>query len=56
MAFLMNLMENVHETHFVVNLDKSWTLGFNDDMSVKYAEVAFGGDSMTIVIRICGGC
>ena len=47
-------MENVDETHFVVNLDNSRTLGFRGDTTVKYAEVVSGGESMTMVIRISG--
>ena len=50
-----NLMENVDETHFIVNLDNGRTLGFRGDTTIKYAEVVSGGDSMTIVIRISGG-
>ena len=48
-------MENVDETHFVVNLDNGCTLGFRGDTTVKYAEVVSGGDLMTMVIRISGG-
>ena len=50
-----NLMENVDETYFVVNLDYSRTLGFRGDTTVKYAKVVFGGDSMTMIIRIFEG-
>ena len=50
-----NLMENVDETHFVVNLDNGRTLGFRGDTTVKYVEVVSGGESMTMVIRISGG-
>lgn len=50
-----NLMENLDETHFVVNLDNGRTLGFRGDTTVKYAEVVSGGDSMTMVVRISGG-
>ena len=53
--FDKNLIENVDETHFVVNLDNSRTLGFRGNTTVKYAEVVSGGDSMTMVIRISGG-
>ena len=48
-------MENIDETHFVVNMDNGRTLGFRGDTTVKYAEVVSGGDSMTMVIRISGG-
>ena len=47
-----NLMENVDEIHFVVNLDNGCTLGFRGDTTVKYAEVVSGKDLMTMVIRI----
>ena len=50
-----NLMENVDEIHFVVNLDNGRTLEFRGDTIVKYAEVVSRGDSMTMVIRIQGG-
>jgi hypothetical protein len=49
-----NVMENIDETHFVVNLDNEHTLGFQGDTSITYAEVVSGGDSMTMVVRIFG--
>ena len=54
-VFDENLMKNVDETHFVVNLDNDYTLGFRGDTTVKYTEVVSGGESMTMVIRISGG-
>ena len=50
-----NVMENLDETHFVVNLNNGRTLGFRGDTTVKYAEVVSGGESMTMVVRISGG-
>ena len=50
-----NLMDNIDETHFVINVDNGRTLGFRGDSTVRYAEVVFGGDSMTMVVRISGG-
>ena len=50
-----NLMENIDETHFVVNMDNGRTLGFWNDTSTKYVEVVSGGDSMTLVVQISGG-
>ena len=38
-----NLMENLDETHFVVNLNNGRTLGFWRDTVVKYAKVVSGG-------------
>ena len=54
-VFDEDLMENVDEIYFVVNLDNGRTLGFRDDTSVKYAKVVSRGDSMTMIIRILGG-
>ena len=54
-AFNENLMENIDETHFVVNMNNGRTLGFRGDTSSSYAEVVSGGESMTMVIRISGG-
>ena len=54
-TFDENLMENIDETHFVVNMNNGRTLGFRGDTTVSYAEVVSGGDSMTMVIRISGG-
>ncbi len=50
-----NLMENVDETHFVINMDNGRSLGFRGDSTVKYADVVAGGESMTLVVRISGG-
>ena len=38
-VFDENLMENINETHFVVNLDKGRTFGFRGDTTIKYAKV-----------------
>jgi hypothetical protein len=50
-----NLIENIDETHFVVNVDNGRTLGFRGDTTVKYVDVISGSDSMTMVVRISGG-
>jgi hypothetical protein len=50
-----NLIENKDETHFVINMDNSHTLGFQGDTTVKYVEMVSSGNSMTMVVRICGG-
>ena len=46
-VFNDNLIENVNETHFVVNLTNGRTLEFRDNINVKYAEVIFRGDFMS---------
>jgi hypothetical protein len=48
-------IENIDETHFVVNVDNGRTLGFRGDTTIKYADVVSSGDSMTMVVRISGG-
>jgi hypothetical protein len=53
-VFDENLMENLDETHFTVNMDNGRTLGFRGDTVFKYADVVAGGDAMTMVIRISG--
>ena len=50
-----NLMENIDETHFVVNMDNGRTLGFRGDTSTNYTKVVSGRDSMTLVVRISRG-
>jgi hypothetical protein len=53
--FDKNLIKTIDETHFVVNMDNGRTLGFRGDTTVKYADVVFGGHSMTMVVRISAG-
>ena len=48
--FDKNLMENLDETHFIVNMDNGRVLGFWGDTSVKYADVVAGGEAMTMVV------
>jgi hypothetical protein len=50
-----NLIENLDETYFIINMDDGRTLGFRGDTVVKYADVVASGDAMTMVIRISGG-
>ena len=45
-----DLVENVDETHFIVNMDNGRTLGFRGDDAVKYADVVSGGLGMTMVV------
>ena len=46
-----NLMENLNEMHFVVNLNNGQILGFQEDIAIKYAEVVSSSESMTMVVR-----
>ena len=50
-----NLVENIDETHFVINMDNGRTLGFRGDENVKYADVVSGDESLTMMVRITGG-
>lgn len=49
------MVENVDETHSVINMDNGKTLGFQGDENVKYADVVSGGIGMTMVVCITGG-
>ena len=50
-----DLVENMDETHFIVNMDDKRTLAFKGSDVIKYADVVSGGDGMTLVVRITGG-
>ena len=54
-SFDENLIENLDETHFTVNMDNGKALGFWGDTSVKYTDVVAGGEAMIMVVRISGG-
>lgn len=47
-----NLIENMDETLFVMNVDNGPTLEIWGDNDVKYADVVFGGESMIMMVRI----
>jgi hypothetical protein len=49
-----NYIENVDETHFVINMENGKTLGLRGDQTVKYADVVSGGEAMTMVVRVTG--
>ena len=53
--FVENMMENIEETHCVLNCDNARTLGFWGDTHVMYADVMRGGESTTLGDRISGG-
>ncbi|KAE9020205.1 hypothetical protein PR003_g10714 [Phytophthora rubi] len=50
-----NTVENIDETHFVIDFDNGKTLGFAGEKQVKYANVVSGGEGMTMDVRISGG-
>lgn len=49
-----NYMENVDETHFVINMENGKMLGLHGDQTVKYADVVFGREAMTTVVQVTG--
>ena len=49
-----NLVENIDQIHFIINMDNGKSLGFIGDDSVKYADVVSGGDGVTMIVRITG--
>ncbi|OWY93114.1 hypothetical protein PHMEG_00037609, partial [Phytophthora megakarya] len=50
-----NCVENIDETHFVIDFDNGRTLGFIGETQIRYADVVSGGEGMTMVVRISGG-
>ena len=48
--FYKNLMENLDETHFTINMDIGRTPDFQNDTFIKYANVVAGGEAMTMVV------
>ncbi|CAH0484465.1 unnamed protein product [Peronospora farinosa] len=47
-------MQNMDETHFVINCNNINTLGMRVATEMKYADVVSGGESMTMIITITG--
>ena len=47
-----DLIENVDETHFIINMDNGKTLEFKRDDIVKYVDVVFSGLGITQVVRL----
>ena len=50
--FDKNLIENLDETHFIVNMDNDRALGFWGDTSVNYVDVVARGEGVTMVVWI----
>ncbi|ETN13348.1 hypothetical protein PPTG_22340 [Phytophthora nicotianae INRA-310] len=50
-----NEIENIDETHFIVDFDNGKTLGSSGDKTVKYADVVSGDEGMAMVVRLSGG-
>ena len=54
--FDKNLIENLDETHFTMNMDNGGALGFRSDTSVKYVDIVAKGEVVTMVFQISGSC
>lgn len=50
-----NLVENIDETHFLINMSNGRTLGFSGDKDTRVMDVVSGGEGMTMMVRITGG-
>ena len=50
-----DMIYNMDETHFVVNMDNKKQLCVRGEEEVKYADVVSGGEAMTMVVLISGG-
>ena len=48
-------VENMDETHFVINVGNGRTLGFTVEDEISYADVVSGGEIITMVVRVSGG-
>lgn len=51
-VFDENMMENINEIHFIINMDDGKTFGFHGDEECKYIDTVFGEEWITIVICI----
>lgn len=54
-TYHQDLMENMDETHFIINMDNGRTLGFKGDSEVKYQDVVSAGVGFTMVVKLTGG-
>ena len=50
-----NMVDNMDETHFILNMNNRKTLSFRGSNKVNYADVVGGCDGFTMVLRLRGG-
>ena len=50
-SFEENLIKNLDEIYFIININNGCILGFREDTSIKYTDIA-EGDAMTMVVHI----
>lgn len=47
-----HLIENINKIHSMFNLDNSQTFGIIGNNYIKYGDVVFGGEEMTMIVWI----
>lgn len=50
-----NYVGNTDKTNFILNIDNSRTFEFSGEMEVRYADVVFGKESLTMMVGHSGG-
>lgn len=50
-----NLVENIDETHFLINMDNMRTLGFSGYKDRRFIDVISGREGMNMMVQIPGG-
>ena len=47
-----NYVENVDETHFMINMDNGGILDIRGEQVIKYSHVVSRGEALTLVVRV----
>nr|CCA17904.1 predicted protein putative [Albugo laibachii Nc14] len=50
-----DIIENIDETHFVIDFYNGRTFGFVGEKQIKYADVVSGGEGIMMVVRLSSG-
>lgn len=45
-------MESADETHFIFNMDNGRRIGFRGAVAVKYADIVWGEEPITMMVRL----
>lgn len=48
-------MKNADKTHFLFHMDNRKKLGILGKNDVKYADFVYGGETITMMVRLSGG-
>lgn len=54
-AFDENLMKNIDETYFIMNINNEIILEFIGDTTIFYVEIVLGVDFITMLMKISEG-